>query len=461
MTAYAYFTDVPTQLPGLARATWLDGVWSARVRLTINGVSNHNLVDPDIQRTPDGRYVLYYRDEFGANAIFSAVSDDGINFVDARAAFTVLTGNIAADPTVVRLLDGSYLMAISQQHTDLVTFFAGTNGRDFAATGVTVNAGGAGQGGANELVQYSDGTLRLFYAGANGIQRMASGDSGLHWAVESGVSLTDPGRFANSPGIMRGSDGLWYMLFQESTDGSSNISASALQIATSTDGINFAIAGRDTLLQSSVPEPVDSAAGTPTYPTGGADVFTSSADNERFDGKGGVDTVVFSQARAQYQLRQSGSSFVVSGPQGTDTLVAIERVQFSDAKLALDLSGAAGNTAKLIGAAFGASYIGPAFNGEGIRLFDQGMSMRDVAELVLNTALFTQLAGSRSNEAVVTALFSHVVGRAPSPTDLNFYTDMLKSGTSQADLLVLAAETAQNALNIDLVGLSASGLQYI
>ena len=46
-----------------------------------------------------------------------------------------------------------------------------------------------------------------------------------------------------------------------------------------------------------------------------------------------------------------------SSPVDTDTLVNVERIQFSDTSLALDISGNAGQAAKILGAVFGPASV--------------------------------------------------------------------------------------------------------
>src|SRR5439155_1502644 len=43
------------------------------------------------------------------------------------------------------------------------------------------------------------------------------------------------------------------------------------------------------------------------------------------------DIAQFSGARTDYAVTKSGTAYTVSGPDGTDTLTGIERLQFSDA----------------------------------------------------------------------------------------------------------------------------------
>ena len=54
------------------------------------------------------------------------------------------------------------------------------------------------------------------------------------------------------------------------------------------------------------------------------------AGNDSLDGGAGNDTAFFSGPQAAYTVTDLGGSFSVAGPQGTDTLISIEHLQFSD-----------------------------------------------------------------------------------------------------------------------------------
>ena len=195
---------------------------------------------------------------------------------------------------------------------------------------------------------------------------------------------------------------------------------------------------------------------------GGNDTLSGGAGNDVLNGGAGVDVALYAGNRAAYTITQTAKGLTVSGgTEGADTLSNIERVQFADKKLAFDLSGNAGNAVKLIGAAFGPSYLQPSLLGTGIQVFDQGMTLQQVAELALGSPLFTQVAGSRGNEAVVKALYTHVIGKAPTATEMAPFVKLLQDGMSQVDLLVLAANAEQNAQHVDLVGLATTGLEYV
>ena len=193
-----------------------------------------------------------------------------------------------------------------------------------------------------------------------------------------------------------------------------------------------------------------------------ANRLDGGAGNDTLDGGSGVDTALYAGTHAAHSLTRTATGYTVSsGASGTDTLASVERLQFADGKVALDLNGAAGSAARIIGASFGPTYLhNPQFVGIGISLFDAGMSLQQVAELALGSSVFLQLAGSRSNAAVVTQLYRSVVGVTPPAADLNVFVGMLNGGMSQANLLVLAANTDLNAQHIDLVGLTQTGIGF-
>jgi len=188
------------------------------------------------------------------------------------------------------------------------------------------------------------------------------------------------------------------------------------------------------------------------------------AGNDTLDGGAGIDTAVFSGERAAYMIDSGGTS--VSGPEGTDTLTGIERLQFADKKLAFDLDSgqSAGNAARVIGAAFDADFLTPQFAGLGINLFDSGKSMLEVSQLALATPLYLSLAGSTSNEAFVNTVYENVVGALPSDAVRESFVGLLQGsgGTmTQAELLVLAANAVANVTNINLVGLQSDGVEFV
>ncbi|SFC18041.1 Peptidase M10 serralysin C terminal [Polaromonas sp. OV174] len=185
--------------------------------------------------------------------------------------------------------------------------------------------------------------------------------------------------------------------------------------------------------------------------------------NDVIDGGGGIDTAFYSGARSGYALALTpGVSTVTdrsAGRDGTDSLTSVERLRFSDTLVAIDIGGSAGVTAKVLGAVFGkAEVVNQAYAGIGLQLLDGGMSYQDLMALALNA----RLGAGYSNAAEVTLLYQNLTGVAPGAADLAYWIGTIQSGQfTQASLGVMAADNNSNIANINLVGLVASGLQYL
>jgi Ca2+-binding RTX toxin-like protein len=195
------------------------------------------------------------------------------------------------------------------------------------------------------------------------------------------------------------------------------------------------------------------------------DTIKGQPGTDFFDGGLGLDTVVYSGPMERYTVNKTGNRYVVSEPTGsddTDYLINIERLQFSNTKVALDMTGNAGDAARLIGALLGPSYVkDKALAGVVIGLLDQNYSTQTIATLGLGTSTYIGLAGSSSNEDFVKHVFKNVIGRPPAEAELQTYVGMLSAGTSQAALAVMAADTEFTAEKIGLAGLILNGWEFI
>ena len=196
------------------------------------------------------------------------------------------------------------------------------------------------------------------------------------------------------------------------------------------------------------------------------DAVTGNAANNTFnlgggtnsaDGGTGVDTAVYGAAANIYRIANTAGTLTVTGNGAVDTLTNIERLQFSDKKLAFDAN--ALTTAKILGAVFGkVSVANTEYAGIGLSILDAGSSYADLMKLALNA----RLGVGASNEVVVTTLYTNLVGNAPNASELNFYSGLISSGQlSQTQLGMVAADNALNIVNIDLVGIAATGLLFI
>ena len=197
------------------------------------------------------------------------------------------------------------------------------------------------------------------------------------------------------------------------------------------------------------------------FGAGGNDQVTGGAGNDTLNGGLGLDIVVFSSAISAYKIQHNLSQdnwvvFDSLGDEGTDTLVDVERIQFSNTYLALDLDGNAGVTAKILGAVLGKeSTTNKNLVGIGLSYLDAGGTFENLAGLALNAV------GAKTNNQVVTLLWSNIFGSPPSIDQQAPYIKMLTNGMSPGSLAQLAAETTFNTTNINLVGLAQTGIEYI
>lgn len=181
------------------------------------------------------------------------------------------------------------------------------------------------------------------------------------------------------------------------------------------------------------------------------------------NGSAGIDTQTYSSNASDFTVAKSGSGFLVTSTAGgtvvEDELIAVERVEFADRKLALDLDGNAGVVAKTLGAVFGSDAVSnDNYVGIGLNAMDGGMT----EEGLMTLALDARLGANHSYEQVVDLLYSNVTGASPSDAVRANFVSLLESGAhTEASLGVLASETVRNESNIDLVGLQASGLEYL
>lgn len=184
--------------------------------------------------------------------------------------------------------------------------------------------------------------------------------------------------------------------------------------------------------------------------------------NDTFNGLAGLDTVVYSGARAEYGIDMgAGGSFTVSHGAEVDTTVSVERLQFSNMKHALDMDGVSGFVAKLIATLWGENYLSvKEFAGVGINVADQGRTGLELAGFAVNTGEFGQRAGSFSNADFVKTVAANV-GYAGDTS--GFLADLNAGTMTKAQLAVIASDymAANMASHLTLMGVMQTGIDYV
>lgn len=185
------------------------------------------------------------------------------------------------------------------------------------------------------------------------------------------------------------------------------------------------------------------------------DTFTDSPENETFVGKGSLDLVVYGGLKQDFGITQTAAGYRVSAVAAVDELMAVERLQFWDVKLGLDVE-EGGHSAQAIGF-IGA--VAPAFVADkGVRgvilsLLDQGMSMDAMSQLALDLHLLP----TTSSAELASAVYRNVLSADPS-VDM---TNALVGYIGAHGMANFVATVAGLHINIDLVGLQQTGMEYV
>lgn len=200
--------------------------------------------------------------------------------------------------------------------------------------------------------------------------------------------------------------------------------------------------------------------------TNNNDVFVASKAALSIDGKAGLDTLIASGPQANYTISSfvaAGiTSYVVTdrtGVDGINTLTSVERIQFTDTNVALDINGTGGQVYRLYQAAFNRA---PDVAGLGFQMSaidKSGLTLNQIAQNFITSPEFVRTYGSLSNTAFVTQLYANVLHRVPEAEGLKFHTDLLNANAvSRATDLVGFSESAEN--QAALIGVIGNGFAF-
>jgi hypothetical protein len=177
------------------------------------------------------------------------------------------------------------------------------------------------------------------------------------------------------------------------------------------------------------------------------------------EGTAGLDTVVFGSERLDYALANDGAHYsVYDFTGGSKTLLAnVERLQFSDQNVALDIHGNAGEAYRLYQAAFNRTpdKVGLGF---WIDALDKGYSLMEAAAGFVNSAEFASLYGANASDTqFVQALYQNVLHRMPDAGGSDFWVHALEV-TSRAEVLIGFSESGENQAQV--IGAIENGIGY-
>jgi hypothetical protein len=177
----------------------------------------------------------------------------------------------------------------------------------------------------------------------------------------------------------------------------------------------------------------------------GNDTITLGDDGHSVDGGAGIDTAVFSGARSAYTVTKTTTGYSVQASGGTNTLAGVERLQFADTTIALDIDGNGGQVYRLYQAAFNRV---PDAGGLGfwIHAMDSGAALSDIGTEFTKSNEFKNMYGVNPNNAdFLDKLYHNVLHRAGDAGGFDFWLGHLNhNDLSQAQALAEFGESPEN-----------------
>lgn len=198
------------------------------------------------------------------------------------------------------------------------------------------------------------------------------------------------------------------------------------------------------------------------YGYDGDDSLFGGGGDDFLDGGGGIDSAFYNGNRANFTVVADGDRFRVGDRQGTegrDWLSNVERLDFKDVAVALDIDGEGGQAYRLYQAAFDRT---PDKVGLGywIAQLDSGTSLEAVARSFVASPEFAALYGVRpTNAQMITQFYENVLHRAPDQAGVNYWVDILDRGQDTvANVLADFSESQENYAQ--LIGVMKNGVEY-
>lgn len=373
--------------------------------------------DASVAALADGGFVVAWQSQGGdgdANGVFGRrFGADGTAVEEHEFAVNQQAQGDQANPDVAALAGGGFVTAWLDSQQGGATIEA------------RVLAGGGG--GSAAVGQGTGGTGTGSGSGTTSGGTSPTGDTGTSGGGTSGGS--------GSTGTTGGSDGT-------GTTGGSG--------STGTGSGTTGGAGTG----AGVPELVSGNAG--------ANVFSVTVGSHAIDGGNGVDTALYQGARTAFQLTAGASGLTVTAADGSiqDTLVNVERVQFSDVSLAFDIDGTAGQAYRLYQAAFDRT---PDHGGLGfwIKMMDSGQTLDQVSAAFVSSQEFTGMYGANSSDnQFVEALYQNVLHRQAESGGFDFWMAAIEEhGVSRAEVLSHFSESQENQAQV--IGSIQDGIAFV
>ncbi|MFC5550613.1 DUF4214 domain-containing protein [Massilia aerilata] len=404
---------------------------------------------------------------FAGSDVFFQVYDSAGHALGAPVQANLAGGSGHYDAAVTALSDGSFVVAWQAESGDYDG--AGIFGRRFGFDGsaidqqeFAINQMRAGDQTGPDLVALANGGFAAAWVDSQG------GNVSVEARVYSAAGVPAAGApAAGAPAAgapVAGADA-------GPVQGGTEVSAAGSSAGNPAPVVTTPVVIPPVVTPPVVTAPVVTAPSTPvaTSPsvpaqssvvgTAGNNVMAASGAGGLLDGKEGIDTVLFGSQRSLYSLSNDGTKVSVYDYSNgsTTTLANVERLQFSDQNVALDIDGNAGEAYRLYQAAFNRT-PDKAGLGYWIEALDKGNSLQNVAHSFVDSAEFASLYGANTSDAqYLTALYQNVLHRTPDASGYEFWMHAMQIAL-RAEVLVDFSESVENQAQV--IGAIEHGIGY-
>jgi hypothetical protein len=410
---------------------------------------------PHVTTLANGNFVIawdsYVNEPLGYSIcdVFFQVYDSSGHALGAAVQANIDSGGGRYDAAVAALSDGSFVVSWQSQTGDYDG--SGIFGRRFGADGSAV-----------DQHEFEINQMRAGDQTGPDVVALANGGFATAWVDNQAGGMSVEARVftvptSSSSALVGGT--------QDTTAGSS-VTSPAPVVTTpvvSSPVVTAPVVTAPVVPTPVVSTPVTTAPGTQlassAVGTAGNNLLAASSTGGLLDGKEGIDTVAFASQRAMYALSNDGSNISVYDflHASTTKLANVERLQFSDQSVALDIAGNGGEAYRLYQAAFNRT-PDKAGLGYWIDALDHGTSLQNVAHGFVNSAEFDSLYGAHTSDAqYVDALYQNVLHRTPDAAGYDFWLHAMQIAPRD-EVLVNFSESAENQAQV--IGAIANGIAY-
>lgn len=207
----------------------------------------------------------------------------------------------------------------------------------------------------------------------------------------------------------------------------------------------------------------------------GNDTFHGNAPstgqyNDQFYGNAGVDTAVFRGNNSDYSVTsiwmsigdgvsQQGISVTdrQTSRDGVTSLLSVERLQFADKTVALDIDGNAGQAYRLYQAAFARTPDNGGLK-YWISNMDNGATLEQVSTGFLASNEFKSVYGANPTiDVFLNNLYQNVLHRTPDAGGYDYWANQIKTGLINEQVLIGFSESNENIANV--IGVIQNGIE--